>query len=197
MERHIDPAALAVTSRAFVALDKVQSILTPLLQDCNMAPAVDYKWEADPTGKRFVISFKGAANYANRKVGQRLASFRRSDGRWENFACRDMGDKHTNLYTSMDKNPFTIERELAVRAARRVVEEACADTKFFTDKGKGALSSSWLPFLRITPTDNGDKPVVEWSADKLRKLQMSKDSLATLVEDALAGASAVPTEWSI
>ena len=48
------------------------------------------------------------------------------------------------------------------------------------------LSSNWLPFLRVTPVDGPDAPTVEWSADNLRKLQLSKGLLAPLVVDALS-----------
>ena len=55
-----------------------------------------------------------------------------------------VGGEHSPIFVSGDKNQFTIKREMALRAARRVVETAYPGTKFFNDKVKEYLSLNML-----------------------------------------------------
>eukprot|EP00959_Pyramimonas_sp_CCMP1952_P448027 9381524-Pyramimonas_sp.AAC.1 len=60
-----------------------------------------------------------------------------------------------------------VKRELAVRAARNVLQDEFPNEKFFVDRDLGEVSCNWRPLIRVAPTSATEAPIIQWSTANL------------------------------
>ncbi|CAK0876673.1 unnamed protein product [Prorocentrum cordatum] len=90
--RSVEPTIFVLRANVLVSRGAVQALSRQWTTQCNVG---EQQWEiqGDPSCKRFLLKFKGAANYASRLVNQTLALLRSEApcGAWTEAAWRGAG----------------------------------------------------------------------------------------------------------
>ncbi|CAK0877906.1 unnamed protein product, partial [Prorocentrum cordatum] len=138
----------------------VGNSLQPWLSEANLG-AEDYELQGDAVSKRFEIQAIGALKLNSRGAG------------WREFhAVPPTGGPPTSINVGPDKNPKLAARELGCKKTVRKLLELYPDKRFFADKEKIAIGTSWKGVVQCSPAPAGTVPMIQFCDRHMGELNM-------------------------
>ncbi|CAK0902433.1 unnamed protein product, partial [Prorocentrum cordatum] len=181
-DREIDSTISMVRTREVMPKAAIARAVQPWLEDSNLGEG-EFTVEGEPADTRYQIVVKGARGYAARKVSQAISSLRlpgRGAGWWKITAQSPLGAE-VELSISPDKSPKQVARELGCKKIVRAIADVYPNKKYFVDRGKGVVSSSWKDLISFEPTPGNQPPIINFSDKNIEGLQMSAERLRQAV----------------
>ena len=175
-DRAPDPTVIRLSAKELISPEAAREALRPWLAEADLG---DDAWDVTPTGgggisRHLVLSLKGQANLAARRVRKLLDLRRLPDGGWKpNPRVRTPAGRVVEIFASPDKNMKQVRTELAAKRLHRAISELVTGKPVHHNKRSGVVSVDWTPIAKVEAKPNDDF-IIQWNAASLAALGIDK-----------------------
>ena len=195
-DRAPDPTVIRLSAKELISPDAAREALRPWFDEAEIGADL---WDVFPTGgggisRHLVVSLKGQANLAARRVRKLLDLRRLPAGGWKpNPQARTPAGRMVEIFASPDKNMKQIRTELAAKRLHRALSVLTVGKDIHHNKRSGIISIDWKPVAKVEAKPNDDFSIT-WNAPILTDLGINKQ----LVLDKFNadGPTSTGIEWS-
>ena len=195
-DRSPDPTVIRLPAREFISPAAACEALRFWLDEAEIG---DDSWEVFPTGggrisRHFIVSLKGQANLAARRVRKLLDLRRLPAGGWKpNPQARTPSGRMIEIFASPDKNMKQIRTELATKRPHRAMTDIVVGKDIHHNKKSGVVSIDWKPVAKVEAKPN-DYFTITWNAPVVHDLGINRQ----LIPDRFNadGPTSSGIEWS-
>eukprot|EP00959_Pyramimonas_sp_CCMP1952_P145723 3050534-Pyramimonas_sp.AAC.1 len=96
---------------------------------------------------------------------------------WRKITAPSPLGAEVELPISPDKGPKQVARELGCKKIARALADLHPNKKYFVDREKGVVSSSWKDLTSLGPKPGNQPPIIHFSDKSMEAPQMSAERI--------------------